>query len=82
MRTASAVMLLMALALPSMPASARFQSALVINHDHLVPLVAYGPGSYTLTREQAGTRYVALLFRPRAEILDGSWIVPKPEPVR
>lgn len=41
----------------------RFQSMLVINEDHYNPLVAYEPGSYTLTRESMGTRYVAVIFR-------------------
>ena len=41
----------------------RFQSMLVINEDHYNPLVAYKPGTYTLTQENMGTRYVAVLFR-------------------
>jgi hypothetical protein len=41
----------------------RFQSMLVINQDHYNPLVAYAPGSYTLTQESVGSRYVAVLFR-------------------
>lgn len=41
----------------------RFQSMQVIDQDHYVPLVAYDPGTYVLTREQVGTRYVAVLFR-------------------
>ena len=41
----------------------RFQSMLVINQDHYNPLVAYAPGEYTLTRENCGTRYVAVVFR-------------------
>jgi hypothetical protein len=41
----------------------RFQSIQVINEDHYIPLVAYDAGKYVLTREQAGTRYVAVLFR-------------------
>jgi hypothetical protein len=41
----------------------RFQSMLVINEDQYNPLVAYAPGKYTLTRENMGTRYVAVLFR-------------------
>lgn len=42
---------------------ARFQSMLVINEDHYNPLVAYKPGTYTLTQEDMGTRYVAVVFR-------------------
>lgn len=41
----------------------RFQSMQVINQDHYIPLVAYEAGTYVLTRERAGTRYVAVLFR-------------------
>ena len=41
----------------------RFQSMLVIDEDQYNPLVAYKPGSYTLTQEKMGTRYVAVLFR-------------------
>lgn len=41
----------------------RFQSMLVISEDHYNPLVAYEPGSYTLTQEGVGTRYVAVVFR-------------------
>jgi hypothetical protein len=41
----------------------RFQSMLIINGEHYNPLVAYEPGSYTLTQESVGTRYVAVVFR-------------------
>jgi hypothetical protein len=41
----------------------RFQSMLIINEDQYNPLVAYEAGSYKLTRESMGTRYVAVLFR-------------------
>lgn len=41
----------------------RFQSMIVINEDHYLPLIAYAPGTYTLTKENMGTRYVAVLFR-------------------
>lgn len=41
----------------------RFQSMLIINEDQYNPLVAYQPGTYTLTQENMGTRYVAVLFR-------------------
>src|SRR6202000_2236712 len=39
-------------------AGKRFMSMQIINEDHYVPEVIYGPGSYTLTRDKAGTRYV------------------------
>ncbi len=41
----------------------RFQSLLVISEDHYNPLIAYAPGTYTITQESAGSRYVAVLFR-------------------
>jgi hypothetical protein len=39
-------------------AGKRFMSLQVINEDHYVPAVHYGPGVRTLTRENVGTRYV------------------------
>ncbi|WP_375789138.1 DUF1254 domain-containing protein [Bradyrhizobium sp. Pha-3] len=44
-------------------AGKRFMSMQVINEDHYVPEVAYGAGTRTLTREKAGTRYVAVAIR-------------------
>ncbi len=41
----------------------RFQSMLVINQDHYIPLVAYDAGTYTLTQEKVGTRYAFVIFR-------------------
>lgn len=41
----------------------RFMSAMVVNQDHYALDVAYAPATLTLTREQVGTRYVAVLFR-------------------
>ena len=41
----------------------RFMSMQVINEDHYVPEVVYGKGSYTLTKEKVGTRYVAAAVR-------------------
>jgi len=41
----------------------RFQSMLVVNEDHYVKLIAYGPGEYVLTRENIGTRYVQVAVR-------------------
>jgi len=41
----------------------RFQSLQIINQDHYIPLITYDAGTYTLTQEQVGTRYVAVLFR-------------------
>ncbi len=41
----------------------RFMALQVINEDHYVPNVFYGKGTYTLTRENVGTRYVAAAIR-------------------
>src|SRR6202000_3490155 len=57
-------------------AGKRFMSMQVINEDHYVPEVFYGPGSHTLSRDQAGTRYVMAAVRtlvdpPAPKALDG-----------
>jgi hypothetical protein len=44
-------------------AGKRFMSMQVINEDHYAPEVVYGRGSYTLTRDKIGTRYVAVAIR-------------------
>ena len=44
-------------------AGGRFMSMQVINEDHYVPEVVYGKGSYTLTKNKVGTRYVAVAIR-------------------
>jgi len=44
-------------------AGKRFMSMQVINEDHYVPEVVYGQGSYTLTKDEVGTRYVAVAIR-------------------
>ncbi|QOT75784.1 DUF1254 domain-containing protein [Cupriavidus basilensis] len=41
----------------------RFMALQVINEDHYVPDVFYGAGAHTLTRENVGTRYVAVAVR-------------------
>lgn len=41
----------------------RFMSLLAVSEDHYVIDVAYPPGRRTFTREQVGTRYLALLIR-------------------
>lgn len=41
----------------------RFMSLQVINEEQYAPEVYYAPGSFTVTEEQAGTRYVALAVR-------------------
>lgn len=50
-------------------AGQRYMSMQVINEDHYVSRVVYGQGTYSLSREQAGTRYVMVgvrtLFNPQ-----------------
>lgn len=41
----------------------RYLAMQVINQDHYTKLVANGPGSYILTRESMGTRYVGVIVR-------------------
>lgn len=41
----------------------RFMSMQVIDEDHYTPLVSYGAGSHTLTRQKIGTRYVLVAIR-------------------
>ncbi|KRD20376.1 carboxylesterase [Mycobacterium sp. Root265] len=48
----------------TLPDSAgRFMSLQVITEDHYVPAVVYAPAELTITREDAGTRYIATAFR-------------------
>ena len=49
------------IALPE--AERRFMSMAVINEDHYVPIVTYGAGRRTLTKEAVGTRYVFVAVR-------------------
>ena len=51
-------------------AGSRFMSMQVINEDHYVPEVVYGKGSYTLTKDQVGTRYVAVAIRTLVDPTD------------
>lgn len=44
-------------------AGKRFMSMQVINEDQYTPAVHYGAGSYTLTRNEIGTRYVVVAVR-------------------
>ncbi|MGG2096178.1 DUF1214 domain-containing protein [Acinetobacter haemolyticus] len=41
----------------------RFMSMQVINQDHYTPMVNYKPGSYILSEENVGTRYVTVAVR-------------------
>ena len=44
-------------------ASKRFMSMQIINEDQYTPMVVYGKGAYTLSREGIGTRYVLVGVR-------------------
>jgi hypothetical protein len=44
-------------------AGTRFLSMQVIDEDEYTPMVVYGKGTYTLTKEKIGTRYVAAVVR-------------------
>lgn len=48
----------------------RFMSMQIINEDHYAPLVVYGKGTYTLTRETIGTRYFAAAVRTLVDPAD------------
>jgi len=41
----------------------RFRSMFVVNEDHYVVSVVYDAGNYTITKDQAGTRYVVIALR-------------------
>ena len=45
------------------PKTDRWQSMMIVNQDHSIPPAIYKAGSYTLTQEDIGTRYVAVVFR-------------------
>lgn len=47
----------------TLPDAKRYQALQVINEDHYVPEVVYGPGKFTFTKEKMGTRYVMLAIR-------------------
>jgi len=51
-------------------AGTRFRSVAAISEDNYVPVVAYGNGPYTFTREQIGTRYLLIGVRMRADVRD------------
>jgi len=48
-------------------AGKRFMSMQVVNEDQYTPEVVYGAGSYTLTKEKVGTRYVPPIIRTLAD---------------
>ncbi len=45
----------------------RYMSLQMVSQDHSIPPAKYGPGTWTLTREQAGTRYIMLGIRVFAD---------------
>jgi hypothetical protein len=51
-------------------AGKRFMSMQVINEDHYVPEVVYGKGSYTLSKDRVGTRYVVAAIRTLVDPAD------------
>jgi len=53
-------------------AGSRFMSMMVLNQDQYAFAVYYGAGSYTITREEAGTRYAAVALRTLIDPLDKS----------
>ena len=53
-------------------AGKRFMSMMVLNEDQYAFAVYYGAGSYTITREEAGTRYVVVALRTLIDPLDAS----------
>ena len=48
----------------------RYQSISVINEDHFTKKVFYNPGKYTLTRDDVGTRYAAVIVRTLVDAED------------
>lgn len=48
----------------------RYQSILVINEEHFAKLIIYEPGKYELTKEQMGSRYVAVIARTLVDVAD------------
>lgn len=53
-------------------AGKRFMSMMVLNEDQYAIAVYYSAGSYTITREEAGTRYAAIALRTLVDPLDTS----------
>ena len=51
-------------------AGERFMSMQVVSEDHYTPIVGYGPGTYTLSKENIGTRYVMVIMRTLLDATD------------
>jgi para-nitrobenzyl esterase len=48
-------------------AGKRFMSMQVVSQDHYTTEVAYGPGTFTYTKDNVGTRYVFVIIRTLAD---------------
>lgn len=48
----------------------RYMSAMVVDEDHYIPVVWHGAGTYTLTRDEAGTDYVLVGVRTLVDPAD------------
>jgi hypothetical protein len=53
-------------------AGKRFMSLIAIDEDQYAPVVAYGAGKYTFTRDQIGTRYALIAVRTLVDPKDPS----------
>jgi para-nitrobenzyl esterase len=49
-------------------AGTRFMSMQVISEDHYTTEVVYGPGIFTYTKDEVGTRYVYIIIRTLADV--------------
>jgi len=50
----------------------RFMSILVVSEDHYNPIAAFGAGTYTLTKQNVGTRYATVALRTFVDPNDAS----------
>ncbi len=48
----------------------RYQTAWFMTEEHYNPMVFTKPGSYTLTQEKMGSRYVVIVIRTQANVVD------------
>ncbi|MGY5450352.1 DUF1214 domain-containing protein [Agarivorans sp. MS3-6] len=54
------------------PTTERWQSMMIVSQDHSIPAAIYKPGSYTLTQQEIGTRYVGVIFRTLVNASDAN----------
>ncbi len=52
------------------PETDRWQSMMFVSQDHSIPPAIYKPGTYTITQEQIGTRYLVVIFRTLVNATD------------